>query len=86
MSDAKLAVSWGDVLLLAAVAVVGSGICALSAVVVGFIMAPAAPKESALGDAMHVPQLEQRLATAREDRGFILAQRRELAMQRSRNA
>jgi hypothetical protein len=86
MSDTKLAVSWGDVLLLAAVAVVGSGICALSAAVVAFLMTPAAPKESALGDAMHVPQLEQRLATAREDRGFILAQRRELAMQRSRSA
>ena len=86
MTDTKLAVSWGDVLLLAAVAIVGSGICALSAVVVGYFMAPGVPKEAALSDSLGVPRLEQRVVTAREDRGFLLAQRREVGMQRARDA
>lgn len=82
MSNAKLALTRADVLLIAATVAVGSVICALSAEVVDYLTAPNAPKEIALKDSFQIPRLEQELSTARERRASGLARLRELEMQR----
>jgi len=85
MPESKVAVSWGDVLLIVTVAALGGGVCALSATLVDYVMARQAPTELAMQDTLHIGQLEQQLATARDDRAFVLAQRRDVAMRRVRN-